>query len=86
MNARIVLTLGFALIAGCGGGGDGGAPAVLSRFLYVNAFGGPNTVPTDIYGFAVYTSGELSVVPGSPAQAQDGGGGPIAISRDSKLL
>src|SRR5215813_5283116 len=86
MNARIVLILGFALIAGCGGGGGEAPPAVLSRYLYVNASGGPNFFHTDIYGFAVYTSGELSLVPGLPAPAEDNGGGPIAISHDSKLL
>jgi len=52
----------------------------------VNAAGGPNEGHTDIYGFAVYTNGELRVVPGSPAPAKDFGGGPITISRDSKLL
>jgi 6-phosphogluconolactonase (cycloisomerase 2 family) len=59
---------------------------VPSGFLYVCAFGGPNAGLSDIYGFAVYPSGELSLVPGSPAPAEDNGGGPIAISRDSKLL
>ena len=71
MTARTALIVGFALIASCGGGGDGGAPPVLSRFLYVNAAGGPNEGHTDIYGFAVYTNGELRVVPGSPAPAKD---------------
>jgi 6-phosphogluconolactonase (cycloisomerase 2 family) len=88
MNARIVLTLAFALIAGCGGGGGdgGGKPEVPTGFLYVTAVAGPNALLSDIYGLATHTSGRLSLVPGSPAGAQDGGGGPIAISHDSKLL
>lgn len=79
MNARIVLIFAFALVAGCGGGGSDGTPAVQSRFLYASAYAGPNTFPASIYGF----SGGLSPVPGSPV-ATAAGGGPIA--RDSKLL
>src|SRR5262249_42118103 len=86
MKTRSVLILALAFIAGCGGGGGGGPPPWLSRFVYGNASGAPNTVPTDIYGFAVYSNGELTQVPGFPAPAQDGGGGPLAISHDSKLL
>lgn len=60
-------------------------PAVPSRFLYASAYAGPNTFPASIYGFAVYTDGALSPVPGSPVPTSNGGG-PIAITRDSKLL
>jgi 6-phosphogluconolactonase len=86
MNARIVLICAFAVLASCGGGSSSGPPAVSSGFLYVNVSGGPNFFPTVINGFAVYTSGALSPVPGSPAPAEDNGGGPIAITRNSKLL
>jgi len=88
MNAWIVLVLGFALMAGCGGGGSDGTPAVPSRFLYASANGGPNTFPSDIYGFGVYPGGALSLAPGSgsPPSTGDGGAKPIAITRDSKLL
>jgi 6-phosphogluconolactonase len=86
MNARIVLICVFAVLASCGGGSSGGPPGVSSGFLYVNVSGGPNFFPTDINGFAVYTSGALSPVPGSPVPAADNGGGPIAITRDSRLL
>jgi 6-phosphogluconolactonase (cycloisomerase 2 family) len=55
------------------------------KFIYVSASAGPNTFPAAIYGFAVNSSGALSPVPGSPAPTADGGG-PIAITRDSKLL
>ena len=85
MNARIVLIFAFALAAGCGGGGSDSTPAVPSRLLYASAYAGPNTFPASIYGLAVYTGGTLSPVPGSPATTADGGG-PIAITRDSKLL
>ena len=85
MRAWIVLIFAFALIAGCGGGGSDGTPAVPSRFLYASAYAGPNKFPASIYGFAVYTGGALSPVPGSPAPTSDGGG-PIAITRDSKVL
>src|SRR6266853_1436767 len=85
MNARIVLIFAFALIAGCGGGGSDGTPAAPSRFLYASAHGGPNTFPAAIYGLAVYPDGALSLVPGSPAPTRDGGG-PIVITRDSKVL
>jgi 6-phosphogluconolactonase (cycloisomerase 2 family) len=58
-----------------------------SKYLYVNAESGPNTFPTSIYGFAVYPGGALSPVPGfSPVMAQDYGGAPLVIMRDSKLL
>jgi 6-phosphogluconolactonase len=85
MNARIVLMCAFALTASCGGGGGDGTPALPSKFLYASAYGGPNTFPGAIYGFAVYPGGALSLVPGSPAPTSDGGG-PIAITRDSKVL
>ena len=81
MNARIILIPAFALIAACGGGGgsSSGPPPVPSGFLYVNAYGGPNTVPTAIYGLTVYSNGTLSLVPGTPAPAEDGGGGPLDL-------
>jgi 6-phosphogluconolactonase len=85
MHAWIVLILAFALVAGCGGAGSDGTPAVPSRFLYASAYAGPNTFPASIYGFGVHTGGALSPVPGSPAPTSDGGG-PIAITRDSKVL
>jgi 6-phosphogluconolactonase (cycloisomerase 2 family) len=84
MNARIVLICAFALTASCGGGG-GGEPSSPSKFLYASAYAGPNTFPAAIYAFAVYPDGALSLVPGSPAPTSDGGG-PIAITRDSKVL
>jgi 6-phosphogluconolactonase (cycloisomerase 2 family) len=88
MIARIVWILAFALLADCGGGGEGsgGAPETPSKFLYASAVGGPNSFPTDIYGFAVYPGGALNLVPGSPAGSLDFGGGQFAITRDSKLL
>jgi 6-phosphogluconolactonase len=87
MNARIGRILTFALIAGCGGGGSAGPPETPSKFLYASASGGPNSFPTDIYGFAVYSSGALSAVPGSPASgADDGSIGRDTITRDSKFL
>ena len=85
MHAWILLVFAFTLVAGCGGGGSDGPPPVPSRFLYASAYAGPNTFPASIYGFGVYTGGALSPVPGSPAATSDGGG-PIAITRDSKLL
>lgn len=85
MHAWIVLILAFALVAGCGGGGSSGPPPVPSWFLYASAYAGPNTFPASIYGLGVYTGGALSPVPGSPAATSEGGG-PIAITRDSKLL
>ena len=84
MNARIVLILAFALIASCGGGGSD-TPGVPTRFLYASAYGGPNDFPASIYGFGVDSAGALSPGPGSPAPTADGGG-PIAITRDSKVL
>jgi 6-phosphogluconolactonase len=86
MNAWIVLIFAFTLMAGCGGGGSAGTPAVPSRFLYASANGGPNTVPSGIYGFAVDPGGALSLAPGSAPYTGDGGAKPIAITRDSKLL
>ena len=85
MNARIALFLASALVTGCGGGGSESATGVPSRFLYVSAYEGPNTFSAAIYGFAVNTGGELSPVPGMPAPTSNGGG-PIAITRDSKVL
>ena len=85
MDVRIALILAFALMAGCGGGG--GAPPMPSKYLYVNAESGPNTFITDTYGFAVYAGGALSPVPRfSPVPAQDYGGAPLVITRDSKFL
>jgi len=72
--------LAFALLAGCGGGGSGGAPETPSKFLYAGVVGGPNTFQTYVWGFAVGPGGTLSPVPGSPAPTSDGGG-PIAIAR-----
>jgi hypothetical protein len=83
MIARIVVVLAVALIAGCGG--SDGTPLVPSRFLYASAYGGPNEFPASIYGFRVASSGALSPIPGSTAPTSDGGG-PIAITRDSKVL
>jgi len=85
MHAWILLVFAFTLVAGCGGGGSDGTPAAPSKYLYASAYAGPNTNPAAIFGFAVYTGGALSPVPGSPAETSDGGG-PIAITRDSKLL
>ena len=85
MHAWILLVFAFTLVAGCGGGGSDGTPAVPSKYLYASAYAGPNTNPAAIFCFAVYTGGALSPVPGSPAATSDGGG-PIAITRDSKLL
>ena len=85
MNGRIVGILAFALITGCGDGGSGGTPAGPSRFLYASANQGPNEFIAGIYGFSVDPGGALSPVPGSPGQTSDGGG-PIAITRDSKFL
>jgi 6-phosphogluconolactonase len=82
MHGWIALIFAFALVGGCGGGGT---PAVPSRFLYASAYAGPNEFFASIYGLAVYTGGALSSVPGSPAPTSDGGG-PIAITRDSKVL
>jgi len=85
MPAWIVPIFAFAFLAGCSGGGSNGYPPVPSGFLYASALAGPNTFPANIYGFAVYPGGALTPVPGSPAPTSDGGG-PIAITRDSKLL
>lgn len=85
MHARTVLVLAFALMAGCGGGGGDSTPLVPSRFLYASAYAGPNAFYAAIYGFAIHPNGALTPVPGPPAPTADGGG-PIAITRDSKLL
>ena len=84
MKARIVVIFAFALAAGCGGGG-GGTPGAPVGFLYASASDGPNEFIAAIYGFAVYSNGALSRVPGTSAPTSDGGG-PIAITRDSKVL
>jgi 6-phosphogluconolactonase len=83
MIARIVQILAFVLIAGCGGGG--GSPETPSRFLYVDADGGPNEFPTATFGFSVFSGGALKPVPGfSPIPALVGG--PLVVTDDSKLL
>ena len=88
MNARIVGTLAFALLAGCGGGGggSGASPETPSRLLYATVLGGPNSFPTYVYGFAVSPAGALSLVPELLTPTLDFPGGQIAITRDSKLL
>ena len=87
MNLRIVLIQVFALTAGCGGGGgsSGGPPAPPPKFLYASAYAGPNDNFASIHGFAVSASGALSAVPGSPVPTAEGGG-PIAVTHDSKFL
>jgi 6-phosphogluconolactonase len=82
MLARILLIFAFSLVAGCGGTGTPGVPV---RFLYASASAGPNEFFAAIYGFAVYSDGTLSPVPGATAPTSDGGG-PVAITRDSKVL
>jgi 6-phosphogluconolactonase (cycloisomerase 2 family) len=72
----------IALAAACGGGGTSFTP---NKFLYVSAYAGPNNFPAGIFGFGVDANGGLRAVSGSPAPTSDGGG-PIAITRDSKLL
>ena len=84
MRAWIVLIFASVLVAGCGGG-SGEPPGVPSRFLYASAYAGPNTFSASIDGFAVYNDGALSPVPGQSAETADGGG-PIAVTRDSKVL
>jgi 6-phosphogluconolactonase len=85
MDARIVWTIAFALMAGCGGGGSG--PGTPSRLMYVNADQGPNEFYTETFGFAVYSGGALQPVKGfAPVPSSLAGGGPLAITRDSKLL
>jgi len=85
MNTRIVGICALALLAGCGGGGSGGAAPVPSKFLFAVANGGPNSFPGLVYSFAVYSDGSLSMVSGSPAPL-----GPypntLAITHDSKFL
>src|ERR1700689_77801 len=87
MNARIAPILAFALLTGCGGGGGGGGPPEMpSNFLYVNADSGPNSFYTETYGFAVSPDGALNPLPGFAPIAALEGGGPLVITRDSKLL
>jgi len=81
----IGLSATLLCLAGCGGGSSSGSHGVSSGFLYAAAAGGPNTFTASIYGFAVFPDGSLESVPGLPAPAENGGG-PIAITRDSKLL
>jgi len=84
MRVRIFSTIALAFITGCGGGDHGGPPGTPTRFLYASAYSGPNDFAAAIYGFAVFPGGLLSPV-GSAAPTANGGG-PIAITRDSKLL
>jgi len=88
MGARIVLIIAFAFMAGCGGGGgSGGSPQMPSRFMYVNADQGPNEFYTETYGFTLSSRGALQPVTGfSPVPSSLPGGGPLAITFDSKLL
>ena len=72
-------------LIGCGGGGSDSTSAAPSRFLYASGVGGPNANPAAIYGFAVYPGGAISSI-ASSGTATDFGGGPITITRDSKLL
>jgi 6-phosphogluconolactonase (cycloisomerase 2 family) len=88
MGARIVLIIAFAFMAGCGGGGGrGGSPQMPSRLMYVNADQGPNEFYTETYGFTLSSRGALQPVTGfSPVPSSLPGGGPLAITFDSKLL
>ncbi len=81
-------------VGGCGGGGGGGGsgsggpPPAASQFLYASVYTENAGVLTSagIYAFSVASaSGALDAVPGSPF-APNAGGGPIAITRDSKFL
>ena len=86
MNVRVLRLLVFLLIAGCGGGGTNAPSGPPARFLYVNGSGGPNTFPTYTFPFAIYANGAVSSLGSSFFEYQTWGGGPFAITRDSKLL
>jgi 6-phosphogluconolactonase (cycloisomerase 2 family) len=86
MDARVVWIIAFVL-AGCGGGGSGGSPQMPPRFMYVSADQGPNEFYTEIFAFTVASGGALQPVTGfAPVPSSLAGGGPLAITRDSKLL
>jgi 6-phosphogluconolactonase len=87
MKVWILGIFALTLIAACGGGGgNGGPPPTPSRFLYAYAtVGGPNSFPSAIYSFAVYSDGTLNAL-GSAISIGPGGPAALAISRDSKAL
>jgi 6-phosphogluconolactonase len=85
-----LVILHLAAVTGLGacGGGSGGPPPVASQFLYASVYIENAGVLTSagIYVFSVGSaSGALSAVTGSPF-APTAGGGPIAITRDSRFL
>src|ERR1700729_3289171 len=88
MSTRIVGICALALVAGCGGGGsESGTGETPSKYLYVNAIYGPNTFPGTTYGFVVNPGATLSPIPGvTPIPEGQNGGGPLVVTRDSKLL
>lgn len=58
-----------------------------SRFMYVNADRGPNQFYTEMFAFTVVSGGAMQPVKGfTPVPSSLPGGGPLAITRDSKLL
>ena len=85
MDARIVCAVTLAFMAGCGGGGSG--PRIPPRFMYVTADQGPNEFYTELFAFTVASGGALQPVRGfAPVPSSLPGGGPLAITFDSKLL
>jgi Lactonase, 7-bladed beta-propeller len=87
VGVRIAWIIAFAFMAGCGGGGSGGSAQTPSAFMYVNADEGPNSFYTETYGFTVFSGGTLQPLTGfSPIPSPLPGGGPLAITFDSKLL